>query len=527
MNSLLLTDGYKLLHHQMYPEDTTMIYSNWTPRKNNYGPKNAKGVVVVGVQYAIQYLVEHFNDNFFNKDRVEVLDELKTELSLYTGIEDFDVTHFAELYDLGYLPLMIKALPEGSICPFGVPCLTIRNTKPEFFWLTNYLETILSSLLWKMMTNATIALEYKRILLNACKETDVDNVGFVSYQAHDFSLRGLSGLSAGEQAGMAHAFVFEGSDNIPCISSLRKYYNAKGYIVGGVPATEHSIMSMGTKEDEVGTFRRLLKIYPKGLLSVVSDTWNLWDVLTKYLPILKDEILGRDGKLVVRPDSGHPVDIICGLNSYSTTNAETSARSGRNLDDENGNYYNGITDKKVTLSEWKGVIELLWDTFGGTINSQGYKVLDPHIGAIYGDSITLERAAEICDRLKAKGFASTNIVLGVGSYTYQYNTRDTFGFAMKATYGELTKVVGDGVKEVWEEVETREIYKDPITDDGTKKSAKGLIMVSKDEKGNFILRDRCNWIQESGGELKTVFLNGVITREDFSIIRGRINSINI
>jgi nicotinamide phosphoribosyltransferase len=216
-----------------------------------------------------------------------------------------------------------------------------------------------------------------------------------------------------------------------------------------------------------------METYPTGILSIVSDTWDLWKVCTEHIVTLKEEILARDGKVVIRPDSGDPSDIICGMN--------TSIRK--------------VSDEEKEHPSYKGVIELLWDVFGGTINEQGYKVLDSHIGAIYGDSITIERANEICSRLEAKGFASTNIVLGVGSFTYQFNTRDTFGFAMKATYVEVN---GEG----------REIFKDPITDDGIKKSAKGLLRVAKNEDGEITLFDQVNWYDESKGMLKTIYLNG-------------------
>ncbi len=222
---------------------------------------------------------------------------------------------------------------------------------------------------------------------------------------------------------------------------------------------------MGTLEDEIGTFKRLIcEVYPNGIVSIVSDTWDLWNVLTEYIPKLKNEVLARNGKVVIRPDSGDPIKIICG-NPEGKTEAER-----------------------------KGVIELLWDTFGGQTNSKGYKELDPHIGAIYGDSITVERATKICEGLKAKGFASTNVVLGIGSYTYQYNTRDTFGFAMKATYGEVNGV-------------GREIFKNPITDDGTKKSAKGLMKIELVEN-TFVLKDQASWEEEKTGELKEVFRDG-------------------
>jgi nicotinamide phosphoribosyltransferase len=231
-----------------------------------------------------------------------------------------------------------------------------------------------------------------------------------------------------------------------------------------------------------------LDLYPEGILSVVSDTWNLWDVCTKFLPLLKEKILARSGKLVIRPDSGDPVDIICGTETFHT-NDETSP-------------------------EKFGVIELLWDTFGGKINDYGYKELDPHIGAIYGDSITLDRAKAICEGLKAKGFASTNVVFGIGSYTYQYNTRDTFGFAMKATYGEVEEDFyhdGEGYPPVKAAV-GREIFKAPITDDGTKKSAKGLLQVYETSNG-YKLKDQCTWDEERQGALSTIFINGQLIRQ--------------
>ena len=226
----------------------------------------------------------------------------------------------------------------------------------------------------------------------------------------------------------------------------------------------------------------ILEVYPKGIVSIVSDTWDLWKVLTEYLPVLKEDIIARPGKVVIRPDSGDPVDIICG--------------------NPNGKNEN----------EKKGVIELLWDVFGGKTNTKGFKELVPQIGAIYGDSITTERATQICERLKAKGFASTNVVFGIGSFTYQYNTRDTFGFAMKATYGEV-----DGIG--------REIFKDPITDDGTKKSAKGLLQIFKNAEGEYELKDQCSWEEEAKGELKEVFRDGKLLI-DYSLaeIRERLKN---
>ena len=473
MNPLFLTDGYKTGHHQQYPKGTTLVYSNFTPRSNKYAPKGCDQVVSFGQQMIMQKINEAFETEFFSRPKDEVCGEMKRELSLYLGT-DYDVSHFEALHDLGYLPIHVKALPEGTLVPIKVPVLTIYNTHPDFYWITNYLETIISNLLWKPMTSATIAHQYRKVLTRWQEKTDAERGWFIDWQGHDFSMRGMDSVDAVISSGLGHLTSFSGTDSLPAIYGARKHYGATEFVGGSVNATEHSVMCAGGKEDEVETFRRLLETYPTGILSVVSDTWDLWKVCTEHVVTLKEEILARDGKLVIRPDSGDPVDILCGINQYDI-------------------------DKGIDYSHqppsYKGVIELLWDVFGGTINEQGYKVLDPHIGAIYGDSITIDRANEICSRLEAKGFASTNVVLGIGSFTYQYNTRDTFGFAMKATYVEVN---GEG----------REIFKDPITDDGTKKSATGLLHVTK-ANNEYMLVDKVSWAEEDGGELQTIYRNGL------------------
>ena len=481
MNPLLYTDGYKVDHRRQYPEQTTLVYSNWTPRKSRI--EGLDNVVFFGLQYFIKkYIIEDFNTNFFAKDKAEVCKNYSRRINNYLGENKVGIKHIEDLHDLGYLPMVIKALPEGVSVPIRVPMLTMYNTKAEFFWLTNYFETILSTTLWLPCNSATIAKQYRGILDTYAAETS-SVPEFVDWQGHDFSMRGMGGLESAILSAAGHLLSFTGTDTIPTIDFLETYYNANSdteLIGGSVAATEHSVMCMGTNTGEQETFKRLItEVYPNGIVSIVSDTWDLWKVLTEYLPNLKNEVLARDGKVVIRPDSGDPVDIICG------------------------------NPKGKTEEERNGVIQLLWDTFGGTTNAKGYKELDAHIGAIYGDSITLERATQICERLKQNGFASTNVVLGIGSFTYQYNTRDTFGFAMKATYGEV-----DG--------EGREIYKDPITDDGTKKSAKGLIKIVK-ENGTYKLIDQVSWKEEQQGELKEVYRDGKLLVDDtLEVIRKRV-----
>jgi nicotinamide phosphoribosyltransferase len=486
MNPLFLTDGYKTGHHQQYPKGTTLVYSNFTPRSNKYAPKGCDKVMSFGQQLIMKQLHNTFDNEFFSRPKDEVCGEMKRELSMYLNT-DYDVSHFEALHDLGYLPISVKIIEEGMLVPIKVPILTICNTHPDFYWITNYLETIISNLLWKPVTSATIAHEYRKVLTKWMEKTDKERAWFIDWQGHDFSMRGMDSVDAVISSGLGHLTSFSGTDSLPAIYGARRYYGEEGFVGGSVNATEHSVMCAGTKDDEIGTFRNLMETYPTGILSIVSDTWDLWKVCTEHVSTLKEEILSRDGKVVIRPDSGNPVDILCGTIKENTNSLE-------------GNIEDAIIDNKKDGFDGlypyqKGVIELLWDVFGGTINEQGYKVLDPHIGAIYGDSITIDRANEICERLEVKGFASTNVVLGIGSFTYQYNTRDTFGFAMKATYVEVN---GEG----------REIFKDPITDDGTKKSATGLLFVGKDISGNIRLFDKVSWETESKGQLKTLYRDG-------------------
>jgi len=508
MNPFLLTDGYKISHHKMYPKGTKLVYSNFTPRSNTWSLGKEEEVVVFGVQFAIMFIQEYFETKFFKRNKIEVLTEIKNEYSKYVG-QEYDVSHIEKLWELGYLPIQIKALPEGSLCPIGVPLLTIKNTHPDFFWITNFLETIISNLLWKPITSATIARSYKKLLTEWALKTDKNNIGFVDFQGHDFSMRGMDSPLAAASSGAGHLTSFLGSDTLPAIHFLRKYYFAYGDVCYSVPASEHSVMCAGEKQKEVDTFRYLMSQYPTGILSIVSDTWDLWKVCTEILPELRLEIMERKGKVVIRPDSGDPVEIICGSIDESRF----------------------LTSNSKSIE--KGVVELLWDTFGGTVNDQGYKVLDPHIGVIYGDSITLERAEEICKRLEAKGFASTNCVFGIGSYTYQYNTRDTYGFAMKATYVEI-KTTCLNINEddpnnpyACENCtcyEPRNIHKDPVTSGNiNKKSATGLLKVEEIE-GKYVLKQLQTWDQEKQGCLIPIYRNGIMLNfTHFSDIKNKLN----
>ena len=390
MSAILLTDGYKLDHRRQYPEGTEYVYSNWTPRSCQYFPEAEEGVVVFGIQYFIkEYLLDRMNKEFFNRSKEEAITSFARRINTFLGPNQVGTKHIEDLYDLGYLPIEIKALPEGTLCPIRVPALTFINTKPEFFWLTNYFETLISTTLWLPMTSATSARLYKKELLRHAKKTGFENQPGLDFLCHDFSMRGMAGIEAAIMSGMAHMTSFTGSETIPAIQAIEEYYDADvetELVAGTVPATEHSVMCAGGMEDEFGTFKRLItETYPTGIVSIVSDTWDFWKVITEYMPRLKDTIMSRDGRVVIRPDSGDPVKIICG-------DPEADSNS----------------------PEYKGAYQLLGEIFGTTVNEKGYKVLDTHIGLIYGDSITLERQKQIYAQLEEKGYAATNLVLGIG-----------------------------------------------------------------------------------------------------------------
>lgn len=308
-------------------------------------------------------------------------------------------------------------------------------------------------------------------------------------------MRGMSGPEDAARSGFAHLTQFIGTDSLPAMDYAEDYYDVdpNGLIAISVPATEHAVATSNIlyKERDIAVvvgdndpnlrliaeqeFMRdlITRKFPTGIVSYVADSFSFWEVLTEILPNLKDVIMAREashvapGKLVIRPDSGNPVDVIC-----------------------------GDPEAEVGSPEYKGSIEVLWDIFGGTITETGHKLLDSHIGLIYGDSITTKRAEEILRRLADKGFSSGNVVFGVGSYTYQCNTRDTFGFAVKATY---TEVNGEGLA----------IFKDPKTD-SKKKSAKGLLFVGYNTDGGYFLHDDVSVEEEASpdNKLQTIWKDG-------------------
>lgn len=523
--TILLTDGYKINHHKMYPVGIEMVYSNFTPRGNKFFPEAKEGSVVFGLQYFIkEYLIKQFNENFFNRPRQEVLDEYVNRVKNFTG--DTDCEHIAELYDLGYLPIEIKALPEGSVCPIRVPMLTIKNTHPDFAWLTNYLESLMSNVLWMPCTSATGARIAKKQLKAHAVKTGFPAEVNLGFAMHDFSMRGMNSVESAIVSGMAHMTSFCGTETIPAIRAVEEYYGAdasKELVAATVPATEHSIECSNaifdvdengnTVVDETDYFRRLItEVYPNGFISIVSDGFDFWNVIENILPKLKNEIMTRDGRVIIRPDSGNPTDIICGLRTNSQYHTKVTEENGEtkywcnyNPFDDDSHYI------EVSEGQYYGAYYMLGKIFGWQETTKGYQYPDNHVGMIYGDAITLERQRHIYERLEGAHMAACNLVLARGSFEYQFKSRDSLSFAVKCT---AVRING----------ELKPIFKKPKTDDGTKNSLKGLIWVTQ-EDGQYVAHDEATEIQEAFGCLETVFKDGKLLK-DYTLaeIRERIDN---
>ena len=585
---MLLTDFYKTIHHLAYVPKLEYLVSYWTPRKSRY--EDCDSAVVFGLQGVTKkYLIEYFNDNFFNRPIEEIKEEFVRYIANTMSVQAADTSILEELHALGYLPIRIKALPEGTVAKIRTPIYEFTNTVAGYGWLVNYLETYLSVNVWHPINSATVGWRYRKVVHDAFtesvdkravaridgnvrKEMDADILVTAENTAcGDFSMRGMTSIEGAAKSSAAHLLSFVNTATISAIPWLEEYYNCdctKEVVGRGCPSTEHSVMSSYGREGEFECYRHLLEdVFPNGPLSIVSDTYDYWNVLTNYLPRLKDKIMKRDGKAIIRGDSGDPVDIICGTlkgtdyivvdglkeddivkyfsekakeeYDYNDTDATTYRVRIENYlynvtcyhewvedeEDSEGGYYGEdveeVTFEKIEITpEMKGTVEVLFEEFGGYLNAKGYKVLDEHIGAIYGDAITYERAIEIYKRLMDKGYAATCVTLGIGSYTYQCVTRDSLGQALKAT-----NAIIDG-KEV-------QIYKDPKTDHSAgnnfKKSQKGMCYVFENESGDIVYADCLTFDEVNSDEyndnlLETVFENGKMVKEySLAEIRDRLN----
>lgn len=577
-----LSDGYKAGHMDMYADNTEVVSSNLTPRSDSIYRRSCTKyydgkLVVLGHQGAVMEVVEMWDD-FFKMDKGIALGRFKLLCDSYFGYDLIQVDRLSKLHDLGYLPLEIRTLDEGSKVNMGVPVLTIRNTIAHAFWLVNFLETVISNLTWKPSTTATIAAEYRAMLTDYAIRTGTA-LEVVNIQAHSFADRGMSGPEDAARSGFGHVGSFLGSDSLGTVLYAQQYYKAGNFVACSVPATEHAVstsnilrieqeladcvynfvtdeqstiwLNMEQAEEDPRLIAEIMFLYelmlkfPVGILSYVADSFDFYGLISRGLPYLKDVIMRRQsngvtpGRLVIRPDSGDPVEVLCGVKIVNCphTFAEIEDRDDDAVDSIHDISYNFIEDvdggeeveffirtsdgvicsisgevshsryydmksmdgfsvSEVELTvEQKGAVEVLMGIFGYTETSTGHFLMDDHIGLIYGDSITTNRCQTILERLFDKGYASGNAMFGVGSYTYQCVTRDSLGFAVKATY---TEVNGKAIP----------IFKDPKTD-SKKKSAKGLLHVGLVD-GEYVLTDNVTREveQSKSNMLKIRFLDG-------------------
>ena len=509
-NAFLLKDFYKAVHCELLPEGMTKSVSYFTPRSSRVNRWN--GVVNFGIQaFCKTWLIDYFNENFFNKTEEEVVAEYARVMDNTLGKGLCDYEKIKKLHRLGYLPIEVVSLPEGMIVPIHCPIFGITNTHPDFAWLGQALESLISAEMWYPMVCATVGHTYREVVDKWYDKTCDDNIPR-RRALGNFDFRGDQGLDAALKAGSAWCLSFVNSATVPVIPYLEYYYNCdceKEEVAFGAVSTEHFVMCSNSAKDtkdnpdyeyadidphreRVFIKRALTELYPNTSFSCVSDSYDYWNVVDNILPTLKDEILNHNGCMLVRGDSGDCVKVV----------TET--------------------------------VFHLWDIFGGTINSKGYKVLNPHIKALYGDSITIQRAEQIYDILEKNGFAASNVSLGVGSFSMHCIeedgmlkpfTRDTFSMAQKSVYAEFTDEDGNVTK--------MPVYKDPKTDrenggGNFKKSQKGCCSVIwRDKLGNKMTYvDGLTWEESMQDTLmETIFKDGKMVKEEtLADIRNRLNN---
>lgn len=484
MNAIILCDTYKTVHNRMYPQNVKKLYSYWVPRKSMFKTHNK--MVFFGMQAFLQeFLCDYFNRNFFDVEINKILDEYEKYMNVQLGKGVYSLEPVIRLHRLGYLPLHIRAIAEGTEVNMGIPCIEITNTNDDFAWVVQWIECILQNELWKTCNHATIAKMYLNLAKKYYDETCDANAD-PKFAMSDFGMRGMSCIEESIRCSAAWLTCFNKTSTIPALPYIDKYYNAdvEHTKIGiGAVSTEHSVISSHYAEDKdesVFLKKMLVELYPNTSFSFLGDTYDYWNFVNNVVPSCKDEILRHNGKMLIRPDSGDQFECVT------------------------------------------KTLEILWDEFDGSVNAKGYRMLNPHIGIILGDGCTLFTVERIFKWMKDNKFAANNVVFGVGAFPMScffdnekmiVNTRDCFGVAMKSTAG----VFGD---------EFRFIFKDPKTDTSKlKKSHKGIVWVKRDSDGNLYETDEhTEMLNESASELKTVFKDGVmLNKQTFAQIRARVN----
>jgi len=370
----------------------------------------------------------------------------------------------------GKLPIEIKALPEGTVTQPGIPQVQVVNTDPRFPWLTSYIETALLRAVWYPSTVASLSRKAKQIIYQGLVETADDPDAEIGFKLHDFGARGATCSEAALLGGMAHLINFLGTDTVEGLVGAIAYYGADGPVGFSIPATEHSTVTSWGRDGELAMFKNLLEKHPTGLVACVSDSYDIFKATREYWgEELRDAVLAREGTLVVRPDSGDPCNMP--------------------LD----------------------VIEILMEQFGYTVNSKGFKVLPPQVRVIQGDGMNIDTIRQLVMNAYDRGLSIENFAMGMGGGLLQKVDRDTCKYAMKANAVEI-----DG--------EWRDVFKDPITDQG-KKSKRGRQMVAIID-GEYTALPLDQMPKDSGhgiaDQLRPVYRDGVLLADDtFEDVRER------
>lgn len=457
-NIITLTDSYKFNHWNQYPQGTEYVYSYFEART---GAKYNK-TVFFGLQY---FLKEYLRGKVVTRDGIEWAARLsKAHFGSDNMFNRGMWEHILNKHD-GYLPVIIKAVPEGTAIPINNALMTVINTDPLCAPLTNHLETLLSQV-WAGCTTATLSYEVYKLLEHYRKETG--SMDFIKFGLHDFGFRGVSSVESAGVEGAGHLINFQGTDTVKAMEVAMEYYNAPlDGLAYSVPATEHSVMTAQGKDGEEALFGDLLRKYPEGILSVVIDSYDYKRFVNEIARKYKDVILARKGKVVFRPDSGEP--------------------------------------NTVTLDVLNG----LYDVFGGTKNDKGYIELNSKVGMLWGDGLDYDGIRSILFTMRNNGYSTNNIVFGMGGGLLQKINRDVQRFAFKSS--------AQCRNGIW-----HDIFKQPL--DSSKKSKKGILALVKDDAGNYNTVQTLD-INDKNNIMTTVFENGVITKEySFEEVRKNVGT---
>lgn len=443
-NPLLQTDSYKLSHFKQYPPNTQRVYSYLESRGGYFDQ-----IVFFGLQYILESYLTGQVISFYD---IEKADRFAAE---HFGRSVFNKVGWVNLlrqHD-GKLPLRIKAVPEGTVVSANNVLMTVENTDEEFPWLTNWAETMLLQV-WYPITVATISRAIKTVIANALEKTG--NPAGIPFKLHDFGYRGVSSQESAAIGGAAHLINFTGTDTLAGIRLLQQYYGAKAMPGFSIPASEHSTITAWGKEHEADAYENMLIQYPDGLVACVSDSYDIFNAVKNiWGGVLREKVMGRQGTLVIRPDSGEPAEVIT------------------------------------------KVFEILEERFGTTTNSKGYKVLSDCVRVIQGDGVNYHSIINIVNHITSRGWSMDNLAFGMGGALLQQLNRDTLKFAFKCSAIKI-----DGA---W-----RDVYKDPVTDAG-KKSKRGRLVLTEigGTYTTLALDDRYVYEEDV---LETVFENGAMKR---------------